>query len=232
MFEFSNAHHFRKTVAGFCMIAAPMLLLAGAIVHPGRHTEEAALIAQAAANPDAWYIAHLMILMGVVLMVPAVLGLMHMLREREVAWGHLGGGMAMLGLLALTAAVTVLGFVAWQAAAVGTGATELFERLNGTTGFVLPVYIMSFGFAVGMVMLAVGLMRAHVAQSWHALFIAAGTVSLAIGGVTASVVLDVAGAAVLLVGLGSVGRMVLAETDSEWEHTPEVKDFRALPGIR
>ena len=34
-------------------------------------------------------------------MVPAVLGLMHMLREREVAFGHLGGGLAMVGLLAL-----------------------------------------------------------------------------------------------------------------------------------
>ena len=40
-------------------------------------------------------------------MVPAVLGLMHMLREREVAFGHVGGGLAMLGLLAFTGIVAM-----------------------------------------------------------------------------------------------------------------------------
>jgi len=48
---------------------------------------------------DAWYVAQLIGLVSIVLAVPAVLGLMHMLREREVAWGHIGGGLAMLGLL-------------------------------------------------------------------------------------------------------------------------------------
>ena len=40
------------------------------------------------------------LLVSLVLAVPAVLGLMHMLREREVALGHVGGGLGLLGILA------------------------------------------------------------------------------------------------------------------------------------
>ena len=36
-----------------------------------------------------------------VLMVPAMLGLMHMLREREATFGHIGGAIALIGLLVM-----------------------------------------------------------------------------------------------------------------------------------
>src|ERR687894_288709 len=96
----SNAHHFRKMVAGFCMVFAPLLLLVGLVIHPETGTSAASTIAAAAEDPDAWYIAHLLVLISLVLAVPAVLGLTHMLREREVAWGHLGGGLGLVGILA------------------------------------------------------------------------------------------------------------------------------------
>ena len=44
--------------------------------------------------------AHLVLLASVVLALPAVLGLMHMLRERMAAYGHIGGALALPGLLA------------------------------------------------------------------------------------------------------------------------------------
>ena len=31
---------------------------------------------------------------------------------------------------------------------------------------------------------------------------------------------------------GSIGRMVLRETDEAWEHTPEYEGFRSVPGMR
>ena len=52
-------------------------------------------------------------------MVPAVLGLMHMMREREVAFGHVGGGLAMLGLLAF-AGIVAMELVMWQMVAGGS----------------------------------------------------------------------------------------------------------------
>lgn len=234
MFTFSDPHHFRKTIAGMCMIAAPLVLLVGMVIHPERKTDEAEQLAIVSANLDEWYLSHLLVLASFVLAVPAVLGLMHMLREREVAWGHIGGGLAMLGLMALTALVAIDGLVLWQMAATGETAvmTALFESFTDTAGIAIPVYLLSFAFALGMVLLAMGLYMARAVQVWMAVFIAVGVTCAAIGGAAASGLLAIVGAAFLLVGLGSVGRIVLAETDEEWMHTPERPDFRALPGMR
>lgn len=233
MLRFSDPRHFRKMVAAFCMVAAPALLLLGMVIHPERATDEAAQLAIAADNLDAWYAAHIIALAAIVLAVPAVLGLMHMLREREVALGHIGGGLAVLGLMALTALVTIDGLVVWQMATAGASPVmvALYQSFTDTAGILIPVFVLSLGFAVGMVALAVGLYRARVVQSWMAVFAAIGAVCLAVAGPAASDVLAIVGAAFLLVGLGSIGRIVATESDEDWMHTPERSDFRALPGL-
>ena len=38
--------------------------------------------------------------------------------------------------------------------------------------------------------------------------------------------------AVFLVGLGSIGLMVLGESDADWEHPPEFRGFRPAMGAR
>ena len=236
MSRLSDSHHFRKTVAGVCMIGAPLLLLAGMIIHPESKTDVADQLAVISANMDEWYVAHLIVAMSLVLAVPAVLGLMHMLREREVAYGHLGGGLALIGLLATTAIVAIDGFVGWQAgAATGSDAaamTALFERVTETTGVILPVFVMSYAFTVGMLFLAAGLYRARAVQSWTAAMLGVGAIVFAVGTTMAENVVAIIGAAVLLVGFFQVGRMVLTESDEAWEHTPEYSGFRPLAGTR
>jgi hypothetical protein len=232
----NDSHHFRKTVAGMCMVGAPLLLLVGVIVHPERKSDIGDQLAVIAGNMDAWFAAHLIIAVALVLAVPAVLGLMHMLREREVAFGHVGGALAMTGLLATAGLVSIDGFVGWQAGAASgadSGAmTALFERMNDATGIVIPFVVMPFAFTVGMLFLAAGLYRARAVQSWTAAMLAIGSIVLAVGNVAVSDVFSIVGAAILFVGFVQVGRMVLAESDEEWEHTPEYRGFRALAGTR
>ena len=233
MSRLSDSHHFRKTIAGMCMIAAPLLLLVGMVIHPERKTDVGDQLAVAANHMDAWFAAHLIVAVSLVLAVPAVLGLMHMLREREVAFGHLGGGLAMIGLLATTGVVAIDGFVGWQAAASPSSEmTALFERVTETAGVVIPFFLMSLAFTVGMLFLAAGLYRARAVQSWTAAMLAIGSIVFAIGNVMAGDLLSIVGAAVLLVGFVQVGRMVLAESDEDWEHTPEYRGFRPLAGTR
>jgi hypothetical protein len=236
MSRLSDSHHFRKTIAGMCMIGAPLLLVIGMIVHPESKSDVGDQLAVIAGNMDDWYAAHLIIAVALVLAVPAVLGLMHMLREREVAYGHLGGGLAMVGLLATTAVVSIEGFVGWQAgAATGSDAaamTALFERVTETTGVVIPVFIMSFAFTVGMLFLAGGLYRARAVQSWTAAMLAIGSIVFAVGSAMTDDVVAIIGAAALLVGFFQVGRMVLTESDEDWEHTPEYHGFRTVAGTR
>ena len=218
----SDAHHFRKLVAGVCMVVGPLLLLISVVVHPETGTEASSTIAAAAENPDAWYIAHLLALVSLALAVPAVLGLMHMLREREVALGHVGGGLALLGILAFVGIVAMDGFAGWQAG-VGDRSemVALFDRLYDTAGVAIPFYVVSFAFTLGLLCLAYGLYRARFVQPWMALSMGLGVIALAIGFATAGELVAIAGAVLLLAGLGSIGRMVLGESDEAWEHTPE-----------
>ena len=229
----SDAHHFRKMVAGACMVAAPVVLLVAMVIHPASDMNEATQVATIAANLDAWYVAHLLALVSIALMVPAVLGLMHMLRDREVAFGHVGGGLAMLGLLAF-AGIVGMELAIWQMVAGGSTreAVALLERLNGTAGITIPFVLVSFGFTLGLACLAVGLYRARAVQSWMAISVAAGAILFGFAIATAMNWLAIVGAAFLVVGLGAIGRMVLRETDEAWEHTPEYEGFRPVPGMR
>src|SRR5262245_19847824 len=229
----SDAHHFRRLVAGVCMVAAPLVLLVATVVHPASDMDEATQVATIADNLDAWYVAHLLAFVSIALMVPVVLGLMHMLRERQVALGHLGGGLALLGLLAF-AGIVGMEMAMWQMVAGGSTseAVGLLQRLNDTAGIVIPFVIVSFGFALWLACVALGLYRARVVQSWTALSVAAGAIAFGVAIGTAMNWLAIVAAAFLVVGLGAIGRMVLRETDEAWEHTPEYEGFRPVPGMR
>jgi hypothetical protein len=215
------------------MVVAPIVLLVAAVIHPASDMDEATQVATIADNLDAWYVAHLLALIAIVVMVPAVLGLMHMLREREVAFGHVGGGLAMLGLFAFTGIVAIE-LVMWQLATGGSisEAVALLERLNETAGIVIPFVIVSFGFSLGVACLAIGLYRARAVQSWMAVSVATGAILFGFAIGSAMNWLAIVAAAFLVVGLGAIGRMVLRETDEAWEHTPEYDGFRPVPGMR
>jgi hypothetical protein len=229
----SDAHHSRKMVAGACMVVAPLVLLVAMVIHPASDMDEATQVATIADNLDAWYVAHLLALVSITLTVPVVLGLMHMLREREVAVGHVGGGLAILGLLAF-AGIVGMEMAMWQMVAGGSTreAVALLQRLNDTAGIVIPFIVVSFGFALGLACLAIGLLRARAVQSWMAVCVGVGAIAFGFAMASALNWLAIVAAAFLVVGLGGIGRMVLRETDEAWEHTPEYEGFRPVPGMR
>lgn len=97
----SNAHHLRKTVAGICMVGAPLLLLFSLIVESRIGASEDSFVIGRVGDPDTGSLEQMLLVAGLVLMVPAVLGLMHMLRERESLIGLVGGAAALIGLLVM-----------------------------------------------------------------------------------------------------------------------------------
>ena len=139
----------------------------------------------------------------------------------------------MLGLLAFVG-IVAMELVMWQMVGGGdTGeAVALLERLNESAGILIPFVLVSFGFAIGMAVLAVGLYRARAVQSWMAFSVGAGAILFGFAVSTAMNWLAIVAAAFLVIGLGSIGRMVLRESDEAWEHTPEYEGFRPVPGMR
>jgi hypothetical protein len=232
MERLSDSHHFRKMVAGTCMMLAPLLFLVGVIVLPELKTDEAAQLAVVRDDTDAFFVAQVFMLASLVLFVPALLGLMHMLREREAAFGHIGGGLALLGTLSAVGG-TAIGFVVWQMASGNPDQmTALLTRLNETAGVWIPFLVLNFGISLGLIVLAYGLLRARAVAPWMAAVVAIGGVCSVLSFPIAANWLAIVGAAFLFVGFGSIGRMVMRESDADWEHTPEYSGFRALPGMR
>jgi hypothetical protein len=220
----SDSHHFRKLVAGTCMVLAPLFLLASTIIHPETGTSAASQALAIAASPDAWYVAHVLGLVSIVLAVPAVLGLMHMLRDKHALEGHLGGALALVGLLAFVG-IVAMELTFWQ----GGGPVDtavLIDRASETAGLFIPFYVMSFGFAAGMLVLASGLYAARAVHPAMAACLAVGAACLAVAFPLAAGWLMIVSAALLAVGFGTIGMMVLNETDAEWVETPEYHGIR------
>jgi len=220
----SDSHHFRKLVAGSCMVLAPLFLLASAIIHPETGTSAVSQSLAIATSPDAWYLAHVLGLVSIVLAVPAVLGFMHMLRDKHAVEGHVGGALALVGLLAFVG-IVAMELTFWQ----GGGPVDtaiLIDRVSTTAGLFIPFYVMSFGFAAGMLVLASGLYLARAVHPAMAGCLGAGAICLAVAFPLAAGWLMVVSAAFLAVGFGTTGMMVLNETDAEWVETPEYHGIR------
>jgi len=226
------AHTTRRWLAGTGMVLAPLLLLASAIVQPSLKSGELQQLVVISGNLNDWYASQALALAALAVAVPAILGLMHMLRERQWAMGTIGGGLALIGVV-FSAGTVALSLVQWEMMRFGvpvpTGAA-LVNDLKNTAGMEIPFLILPFAFALGMAVLAIGLGVSHAANPIVALLVGAGAIAIPIGYAISSVTLLIIAAAVLLVGLGTVGLYVLRESDADWEHTPEVHGFRGMVG--
>lgn len=224
---FSDSQHLRKMVAGLSMVLGPLLLAVAFVASPRLETEAAAQLRVAAEHVDRFYIVNLIAMVGVVLLVPAVLGLMHMVRERGPGYSAVGGGLSVLGLLATMASFGIA-FVIWQMATDGVQPLDvtLLDSILDTAGIVIPITVVGFAGAIGFVVLMLGMYRAHVVDWWMALCAAAGVVLINLAFPMGMLALAILGSALLLVGLGAIGVMVVRESDADWEHTPEYGGWR------
>jgi hypothetical protein len=230
--KLSKPHHFERTLAGACLVLAPLLLLASSAVSPAIKSDEGAQLAVIAQHPDRFYLFSLLGLVSAVLLVPALLGLMQMLRERAPGWGYVGVGLMMLGNL-LSVGDWMGNFVQWQMAVPNADRAEmtaLLTRLDETAGSALPLQISGFAFLVGTAAVAIGLHRARAVPAWSALGLVVGIVVNLAGFVVGSVPLLIVSSAVLLIAMGWIGRIVLADSKADWERSPQLRSARPAAG--
>nr|MBA2599305.1 hypothetical protein [Actinomycetota bacterium] len=216
---FSDAGRFRRLVAGFCLIIAPVVLLVGALTHPQGKEAAAAHLAVVAENPDRYYWAHAILLLGLALFLPVVLALMHLLKERETRFGHLGGGLAIIGLFGATAVVAVDGIAVSQMGQPQASIEEmaaLLDRIKESPGFRGIAVVAGVGLMLGMVLLAYGLWRTRAVQPWMAGGVASGAITFFLGVVTDNRIIFAMAFAIDLIALGPLGWGVLHESDNEW----------------
>lgn len=215
----SDAHRFRKTMAGLCMIGAPVLFLISSIIAPGLDADAATSVGLIAGDADAFAASQFLTLTGWALFLVAVMAMMHMLREKGATAGHIAGALGVIGTLCAIAQAG-FGIALWQVvsndAAAGVALMENLDGLASVVLFMLPV-----GVTLGGILFARALYRHHVIPAWMAACIGAAGITFAVGSFAFAIELFVAASALLHVGFGAMGAMVLNETVEEWEHTPE-----------
>src|SRR5215467_9118098 len=81
------------------MVAAPVLWLGSTLALPTAATDDGAIVAGIARHPDRWYWFALLITLGTMLVVPALLGITRLLRDRAPRLALAGGLLAQFGAL-------------------------------------------------------------------------------------------------------------------------------------
>lgn len=145
-----------------------------------------------------------------------MLGLVHLLRHRAVALGHIGGALVLVGIVGYTAVLAtelVLLQIAQTAADRGQ-MVALAERIYASVGFGIFLLMFLVGLLLGLIVLAVALWRARIVPLWIAGVIALASVLDMVGSTSAVAVVIVW--VLLLIGLGWVGLKVLRMSDAGW----------------
>jgi hypothetical protein len=229
MLKIWDAHNFRRTLTGLGLIAAPLVLLVSLGALPDLPEDPTAMLAAIAANRERTMVAALLLMLSSVLFLPAFVGLIHLLRDRGVVLGHLGGGLALLGALGhIDLATHWLVYV--QMTTGGADQAQMAALINRIQGdpALSPIMLTYAGIDIGLLLLGIGLWRARVVPRWAAagivlaivLFIIGDVIS---GGGTIIVLVVLAG---LAISLGAIGWTVLRMSDTDWERLPEQGDKR------
>jgi hypothetical protein len=220
MLKIWDANNFRRTLAGLCMILAPLTVGASDLIRlsvekgdPGAR-EQLTLIA---ASPSMWQAAMILNMLGVILSMPAVLGLLHLLHDRGAVWGHVGGGLYLIGVLGLAAHNA--GYYGTLAAASAPGvdqdqAVRFVQAAETIPGNVVWLLTLLAGSLLGTILLGVGLFRARVVPRWTAVLMLLSVVVSFFAG--DGLLIPLISSTLGFIGLGAIGGMVLRQSDTDW----------------
>src|SRR3954454_19605791 len=202
------------TTAAISMIAAPVFLIASALVSPELKSDEGSQLDVIAANPTRWYWFTLLLLIGSILLIPALLGIAALVHRRSPRLANVGGGLAVVGSLVSIGDV-MSQFVSWQMVASGADHDQmaaLLHRFDNAAGVGVVFSVGGLAVLIGVILLTVGLIRTRVAPAWAAIGLSVATLLNIVAFSSASAAGVAVSWVVLLVAMGSIGRFVLVRS--------------------
>ncbi len=198
----SSLQRFRRRIGAASLVVAPALMSVGDLMHPAESWDARAQVAIVAAAPGRWYMAHLLLLLGMMLLVPGVLVLTRTTAARRPAFGFASRVLILTSLAALTA---VLAFEMVMGGFVGRAepadAVTLLETFNSRVLVVLLPGLLAF--FVGTGLFAAPLASTAGPLRWPALCFALGALLILGEIVSAQVILSQIGNVLILcAGIG------------------------------
>ena len=224
MLKISDAAHFRRVVAGLCLVAAPVLFAVAEIATPQPSGSAAAQLATFAQHREQLVVGVLCGLASSMCFVPALFGLLHKIRDRGVVYAHVAAALIIYGLVT-QAALGGINVMLWVMTKPGMNHGAMVNLLNGlqhgTAVAGAPLLAGHYLFAVGVVLLGVAVWRARLAPRWAGILVALfpiSDVALSGAGDISSLISDAIG----VVGFAALGWRLLTAPDASWDAPPEI----------
>ncbi|WP_158839963.1 DUF4386 family protein [Saccharothrix deserti] len=230
-----DSRNFHRTFQALALIVGPLLLLAAILIDAAVFTGDdvAERLPQIRENGGLYLTSSWLFLLAGLVLVPGIVGLIHVLHGARITVGEVGGWLMLLGVI-LTIGFFVASMFEYTLAQTnavpeGTAVTILNEFDNSPAGFVVFIAF-AVGLGLGAILMAIGAWRHGLLPVWAA-------VALALLGPLSLVPVDwePAGAlsiVLLLIGFGMAGLRMLRMPDAQfekWEPLPEAR-HRATPG--
>ena len=229
MSKLSDPVTFRKRVAGASLIGFPFAGVISSLIdaEEGTDTPPGELYAIATAHDGAILAAALVFMVSAVLTLPALGGILHLLRDRGVGLGHVGAALVLLG------AFGHMGYATWQvmlsqAPQAGDEAAMIafLDRASLTTDILLPLLV---AVAVGYLLLGFALRRAGIVPLWVPLVLVGGVLFATVTDSVDSKFVPVVNWSFVLATFGFVGVRILGMSDDEWARRSPASETQVAP---
>lgn len=168
-------------------------------------------------NPGAARVSNVLLL-GAILLVPAMIYAARLARRGAPKLAFFGGGLAALGWLAGLISIGGMGFALYEGSKLAdrAGAAALIDGIGSDPVYGTLVLTFVAGHAIGMILLGVALWRSRAVAPWAAaLFIAAPV--LHVVGHAASPVVDQASGLAFLISAVAVAARVMRTPNEAWD---------------
>jgi hypothetical protein len=183
-----SAHSVKRTLLASSCIAAPLFGLVAAVATPALKSSRGAEITAISALPGRFYVYAIFVLLSGYLLVPAVFGLLSLVRAERPGWALTAGVIAQAGLLVAIgdAAVELMYWQMGRPSADHQQMTALANRYENAPGSSLVYSIGGLATLIGVVLLAIVLWRTRAIPRLAAVALVLGTIANGLGFAAAS----------------------------------------------
>lgn len=201
---------FRTKIAAASLIVAPALMSVGDLMHPPESWDVPAQVAIIAAAATRWYVAHLLLFVGLLLFVPGILAVTKAVARYRPAFAYASRLLVLASVGALSA---VFGFEmvegAFAARVDHAAAVALLETFNSRVLVALAPGLLAF--FVGTGLFVVPLASTEGPLRWPAISFGLGALLILAEIISAQVILSQIGNALILLGGIGFARVLRSE---------------------
>ena len=167
---------YRTLVAAASLVAGPLLMTIGDLLHPEERMAPVEQIAILVDDASRWYLAHLLLFAGIMVFIPGLLALAALTAARQPAVGYVARILMLVGVAAFASVFVgemLVGRFVLDGADPAAAAALLGSMFSGP--ILAAVGPATLAFFVGTVAFAVPLMRTGGTLRWAAALILIGT---------------------------------------------------------